>query len=565
MSQEKNFDSEVEVSLFFKKFGNSLLESISISNIQFDAYQLNLLESHLGKEREMDLHYSLILNNRVSEYHRSLAKGQNILLQDIDPEKIIENYRASVKSITSKIFETITDEEFNEVFSKNITGSSSSFSLQTLKDLYLSLTEGGSPIGILQLFLDLVGLIPGLVGATADVINAIIYFFREKWLLGTISLLAGLLFGAGDVLKLLKPAAIPLEAVMVATAKGGAAGGVQALSLVPKTQQGLVVRGMRFIAKNISSILAKANSILSTFFKSFLAKAVNWVPGIGPPLEKFFEKIGKVFSKYSEDMNKISREYADFEKKSALILSKGSQGAIEKVIQNGGKLELDSSGKLVNILDSSGKKLGSYSTELLTNPTIWNKKSLGFIKTQEDALKYLNAAAILNPKLNSYITNSFKFLGVTAEFSSKLAAFVGKQIIKFITGEKDPSQLGFTEGELEYHGNAALSKHISKKIRDKKKETGQKYVPEVTFSSEDKEDFKTITDYHNSYAKITGQPEIIPVVYNKFKNEKAESEVSDFFNDIASGKITTDENGNWIRVKTTNESSLKYIKSFYEI
>ena len=87
MFQEKNFDSEFEVSLFFKKFGISLVESISIPNIQFDAYQLNLLESSLGKEKEMNLHYDLVLNGQVSEYNRFLAKGQNILFENLQAEE----------------------------------------------------------------------------------------------------------------------------------------------------------------------------------------------------------------------------------------------------------------------------------------------------------------------------------------------------------------------------------------------------------------------------------------------------------------------------------------------
>jgi hypothetical protein len=83
--------------------------------------------------------------------------------------------------------------------------------------LLKALTEGGTAIGILHLILDLIGLIPGSwfgfpVDVVANVLNAVIYGFREMWFLAVLSLIAAI--PANYVFKGLKLALTPFAKIL---------------------------------------------------------------------------------------------------------------------------------------------------------------------------------------------------------------------------------------------------------------------------------------------------------------------------------------------------------------
>lgn len=78
---------------------------------------------------------------------------------------------------------------------------------QSVANFIKNFTEGGTPIGVVQLLLDLIGIIPASwvgfpIDTIADGLNALIYFNRGMYLNGVISLIAMLPFG--DVFKGLK-------------------------------------------------------------------------------------------------------------------------------------------------------------------------------------------------------------------------------------------------------------------------------------------------------------------------------------------------------------------------
>lgn len=451
----------------------------------------------------------------------------------------------------------------------------------TVKQLFNAVTEGGSAIGILHLVLDIIGvvgdfIVPG-VGVVADIINAIIYFCRGKWMLGTISLLAGLLFGAGDILKLLKGSAGTAEKVMVKTAERGAAEGASELSKVSAKEQGGVIKLLRYIAKNISGVIGKAVGMLGKFIEGFVAKLVGWIPLIGKPLKGFFEQIGKMFGRYAEKMTNFSKGFSKVESEALQIAAKEADTTLEAFFKSEGEMTINASTGMVKCTDKSGNIIGKeFSSELLSNPKIINKKFPNLFKAGEKEViaKYYSSVAKTGPKITEdTVSGLVKIAKLTATTAGRLPFFIGKQIIKLITGE--PFQkAGYKEEEVKYWGNAALQTWIQEKARKQKEEDGAVYIPAVNLDSSDKETFDHITNYQNNYAKLFGQPQIIPVIYDKFGNDEVEEDFKEFWDEVGKGNIKHNEDGTSTKTsnsdkdketkKETNESvsNLKYIIPF---
>lgn len=598
-------DATTLITKYFKGKEDLFSEIVTFENVKWEANLLNEVESILPNNLFSDIHFDLILNkgkSAVSHYYKDLNSGKNRVLElakhKLSKDKIkrlnesAKYFNNTIKSHISSILNEQAiplannpelsglSSEFDSIISnKEINPTANSSTEGLLVSLGNALTEGGSTIGIIHLILDIVGIIGDFVfpgaGAIADILNACIYFYRAAQpnapkgmlLLGTISLIAGVIFGAGDILKLFKPAVIPMEMVMLETVKGGGKAGAEALSKVPVKEQSLVIKGLRYIAKNISQAFSKANSILARFFDTFLAKVVGWVPFIGKPLKLFFQKIGSLFGKFSDDAGKFSKEFATVEESAIKIEVKNANAALEKMYSTGGKMEYDSSTKIVKILDGSGTEIGKFSEELLTNPKIWNTKAPGLFKVGkgDDVVKYYNSIGstnkIIGPTITKYLV---KFSGVAAKTTGRLIFFIGKQAIKLVTG-KDWQEAGYKKEEVEYWGNSALSSWINKEIKDRKKEVDATYIPAIELDSSDKDVYTNITNYQNNYAKLFGQPQIIPVIYNKFGNDDTAKEFDSFWSDVAKGDVELNDNGTFRKSpkkeKETNESvsSLKYI------
>ena len=177
--------------------------------------------------------------------------------------------------------------------------------LGVLKGILSSLTEGGSAIGILHLVLDFVGLVGdgflviGIpLGMVADLINAVIYFWRGKWILGLISIIAMIPF-AGDTLKGFKGVAKIFDGPFKSILKKGAGPKIAKESseaLMKKSGKGFskAKRFLEYIKKSAATVVAKIAGVISFLFKSVIAKAVGWIPWIGPALKRFFLKIADV-------------------------------------------------------------------------------------------------------------------------------------------------------------------------------------------------------------------------------------------------------------------------------
>jgi hypothetical protein len=450
-----------------------------------------------------------------------------------------------------------TPEEFDKALAGGeYTGKTEGSTMGFLHELWSALTEGGSTIGIVHLVLDIVGVVGDIfgpaipIGLVADVLNAIIYFVRATtapegesgkfWLLGSISLIAAFVFGAGDVLKLLKPAAKSAAPVMEAILKGGSKAGGDALAKVSAKEAGPVMKLLQFISKNISGVLGKASGLLGKFFDGFIAKLVGWIPFIGKPLKGFFESIGTSFAKYGDNLTGFAKEYSAAEKAAIEIGAKEIDTGVETMLKNSNQsLIIDDATKMAKIVDQDGKAITKeFQADWLKKD--FDKKAAGLFGNDKAIAKYYSNVASSNAVMAEGIGKYFIKKGwKSIKGTGKLAFFIGKQIIKLINNGKDWQDLGYKKEEVEYWGNSALHSWLQDEIHKKKEETGATYLPAIDLDSDQKEVFDNITNYQNNYAKLFGQPSIIPVIYNKYGN--TEDEFNEFFDEVKKGTVKPED------------------------
>ena len=606
MSNHLHFTPELNESLqlmnrYFEGREENIANVFSLDRLKWESRLLNNAEKSISSKLLFDLHFDMIVDEgakAVSKYYQDLSGGVNLILEratkklnkkineqasSVDPAALFQkqftaaltDYRAKNAQGQTQPQPTVANGSTSEIDAA-IAGidpkSTGEGIVNFLKKLWNQLTENGEAIGILHLILDAIGvigdfIIPGL-GAIADIINAIIYFCRGKWMLGTISLLAGLIFGAGDALKLLKGSAGAAEKVMVKTAERGTKEGADELAKVSVKEQSGVIKLLRFIAQNISKVLGIATSLLARFFDGFLAKITGWLPLIGKPLKSFFESIGSFFGRYAEKMTNFANGFSKVEKGALEVAAKEADDTLQAFFAEGGKMEVDATTGTVKCIDANGKIIGKeFPVELLTNPKILNKKYPNLFKAgeKEAIVKYNNAISRGNKEIGLSNSNWLVKKGlVAAGATGRLSFFIGKQVIKIITGEPW-DKAGYKKEEVEYWGNSALQSWIQDELKKKREETGATYIPALDLDSSDKETFDRITNYQNNYAKLFGMPKIIPVVYDKYGNDEVEEDFKEFWDQVGTGEIKHNEDGTSTRVeksnkKETNESaSFKYI------
>ena len=619
-------DSAEIISQYFRGSEHLFSEAITFDRVRVEAWQLNRMESIIPKEKLLELHLDMILNrgtHAVTEYYKNLSNGRNLLLERANltgykAKQLNESLITFKKRLKSTLKTRINEQSGSMVdiadptaiFSNAVKGAmgvpatpnipntiaqSAQAAVPTpsnqdafdtalaggeykasedggvsglLKKLWNALTEDGTPIGILHLVLDIVGLLGDAfppVGLIADLLNAVIYFYRASiaeegkagtfWLLGSINLIAAFLFGSGDMLKLLKPGAKAAAPVMEAILRGGAKGGADAIAKVPIKERGPVIRLLRFISKNIAGVFGKASSLLGKFFGEFLAKITGWLPFIGTPLKSIFESIGKVFAKSGDSMLAFSKEFDTVEKIAAKAETAAAQVAISNSLKKSGyKYVKDTADpSLVLIKNESDVIEATMSIESFKK-TFGEKAAGLFSKTEtESMLLYYPKLASGAPKVEAGLIKYFLKTGKKfVKFHAMLAFFIGKQVIKLINDGKDWQDLGYKKEEVEYWGNSAWSSWIQDEILKKKEETGAVYVPSLDLDSSEKEVFDRVTNYQNNYAKLFGERTLIPVIYNKYGNEDVEEEFADLWKEIGEGSVKKEK-------VTESLSHLRYI------
>jgi hypothetical protein len=283
---DAKFKALMEVDLHFQEALPRISKFFTMDNLTNEANAFNYFESSIPKDEYLDIHLDMIFTpGAVSDYYRSTIDHKNKVLEAArkafpNMQEITESYDAFKRYLAPKLFEGIelaapTADLGGDVGSAiaGASGSSSDEGFWSMCKRFLGMfTEDFSVIGVIQFLLDLIGafgdyIIPGL-GVVADLINAVIYAVRGMWLLAAISLIAALVVGAGDALKLFKGAAktanpifVKLvagnvdEAVEVAS-KSGIKPGSESVSLLKKVAGwigGAVASAITFIGKAINT------------------------------------------------------------------------------------------------------------------------------------------------------------------------------------------------------------------------------------------------------------------------------------------------------------------------
>jgi len=558
----------------FPKYEKQLFSTVTLENLVSEAYSLNSIESAIPEETFMEIHLENILNpngSRVKDYYLGLSSGRNQILEEaramgLNTQQIneaIEDFRNFIKH---KLFEesmalgapVLAADGFDAALAggeKAVPAGGSKWTiLGTLKKLWNGLTEGGSVIGIIHLIIDIVGLVgdfifPG-VGVVADIINGIIYAIRGKWLLAIISIVAAVIIGAGDGLKLFKPLAKPSEKIFVTLTKEGGSEAAEKL-LAKSAEAGPIKRFLGLLASMIGTAIGKASTLLGKFVQG-VGKVFSWIPGLNKLTNPLFEGLGKLLTSFGEKMSLFASNFK--------LLEKGAVKQLDDLVTAPGTFSrITQDGKFVEFVTSDAKVIRFPADDVAKAYRITNPKNGKLFTTGAEWVKYHKVVA--KPAVKAAFKDRFlaffmtRFNKEAAEnFSKRLPYFVGKQIYKLIFGSDFiDGKSKWTRDEVEGHGNGAFNDFLRRRIEEEKAKRGADFIPSLNLDASDKEAFDKITDYQNHYAQISGQPSIMHVVYDKADNSPDAKAFKTFFDKVAAGEIKRGGAGDIVRTQTSTD------------
>lgn len=557
----------------FPKYEKQLFSTVTLENLVSEAHSLNSIESAIPEETFMEIHLENILNpngSRVKDYYLGLSSGRNQILEEaramgLNTQQIneaIEDFRNFIKH---KLFEesmalgapVLAADGFDTALAGGEkaapAGGSKWTILGTLKKLWNGLTEGGSVIGIIHLIIDIVGLVgdfifPG-VGVVADIINGIIYAIRGKWLLAIISIVAAVIIGAGDGLKLFKPLAKPSEKIFVTLTKEGGSEAAEKL-LAKSAEAGPIKRFLGLLASMIGTAIGKASTLLGKFVQG-VGKVFSWIPGLNRLTNPLFEGLGKLLTSFGEKMSLFASNFK--------LLEKGAVKELDDMVTAGTYSRITPDGKFVEFVGKDAKVTRFPADDVAKAYKITNPKTGRLFTNGAEWVKYHKAVA--KPTVKAAFKDRFlaffmtRFNKEAAEnFSKRLPYFVGKQIYKLIFGSDFiDGKSKWTRDEVEGHGNGAFNDFIRRRIEEEKKKTGAEFVPDIMLDASDKEAFDKITDYQNHFAENMGKPSIMHVVYDKADNSPDAKAFKTFFDKVAAGEIKRGGAGDIVRTQTSTD------------
>ena len=462
--------------------------------------------------------------------------------------------------------------------------------LGMLKDLWNSLTEGGSTIGILQLVLDFVGLVGdaflvvGLpLGMIADFINAMIYFFRGKHILGVISLIAMIPFG-GDVAKGFKGVAgafsKPFSKIFT---KGAGKEIAEESATVLMKQEGKTFakskRFLEYIKKSAAKIAANISSAISFLLENVVAKAVGWVPFIGKPLKKFLTKIANYGRIVADNLTTFAKTVDAPIAKAVTKEAKASFDAMEIALTKGGKVVKEGD-KLV-VKEASGKIAKEIPIDEVAKFSNISKKfpdgpMSKVLKTGDDVARFYTFISKTGGKASKFLGKNADVILYRGLRVRGFKSFIAKQIVKLLGSSAKAMSDYELEGMTDIVTTDQLNSKMAEHAANIKKKTGATYVvPYIDQQLKDdldtdlKED-ELVYDLqkHLEYnAQRMGLPSFGSYIYARAKEEK-EKEMEELY---TSDQIS-DEKYNEIMGITgkgakqfesiSYSRNLKYIKPF---
>lgn len=585
-----------------------------------EAEILNRAEDMIPTDVRFQLELSLLLNQgfkAVDNYHRNLVEGINTLFDtasSIVSESELFNIEKSFKSIieelkSPRINEDVNiptsatsiageygDSDWDNVMSNiqnttDVSGAGegeSSGMLGMLKNLLSSLSEGGSPIGILHLILDIIGLVGDLfppVGVIADILNGLIYMFRavyykdsSKWILAIISFAAAAIPFAGNVFKgMLQSSKAGKNTVKVYTeymksgktvTKGSVEISDEAVEILAKSGPE-TTEAVEYLGKTVSKSLPIVKKILDGFFKKFLGTVTGWIPIIGKPLKKFFASISDMFDVFFKKSTKMADSIPETIK---IANIKKIDKFFESTAKPGRKI-IEKDGKLI-VTDAKGARIGdALDANIL--------KNTDFLKSRYGS----NMADDIVERTHGNVINFYKGMAENQQlFASKygkiygyakrgefkltrnLVYFIGKSVVKLAFGANAALM---SDGEIEAFGAISINQAMQNKINKNLKDNPEaRYDVPIYDSIADKDAFEVLNGNLNKQAKLFNVPEIGMVTYaqNRHKDDIPE-DVKAWWG-FAYGDQTKEIDQiektitNKDKKKITESSSFRYIKRF---
>ncbi len=526
-----------------------------------------------GDRHALARYHSKLLSKKVTKINESINKltesqrfaldnklesFRGVLIEILKP--IQEHLKLLVNEQDLNFGAAVDNVDFSKLEKGVQAASSSAPSSWTIMGVINSigkaLTGNYSILGIFQLFLDIVGIfgdyfVPGL-GMVADLINATIYFINGEYVLGVISLVAIVpLFG--DIAKFAKPVAGPLQKIFGFLFNNKTQQAGQAIASSPAAAN-VITRFVLPAFKSLGNIFTSAGIIVT----KLLNKLTGWIPfGIGKGIKTFFDYIQNSILKLKDKINgvdSVAREALDLAAKSAKLVdpkvAKSIKDASSKMLKGGGEIIDDGVGDMIKFKYADGTEEAFKRSDIL-GAEAFDKKFPGATKTVTQGTTTTTTSPLVGPT-GLPITNTVTSPDITAfayvvsknKSTPKFSKFInlfskkwnrmsligfGKLIYKYMYG-KDPEGLKIEgtdvplldDADYAYVSSAALTDYVQQTIEARKKQTGEIYNPTVVFNSLDakeKDGFDFTQSYIRDMARKTGQPSIIPVIYDKYKTE----------------------------------------------
>jgi hypothetical protein len=571
-----------------------LSKILTVDRLVNEAHTIRVTESSIPESLRMQMHFDMILGEgdiSVKDYTEGLTGRNNRILEAA--RKAFPNSKEITESIES--FREYLLSQLNEGAAEIALGSPSSTMSASgfdtalsggemearagggfwgiLKKLWNALTEGGSAWGIFHLILDVIGLvgdfiIPG-VGVAADIINAIVYAIRGEYFLATISIIAAVVVGAGDTLKLFKPIAKEAGGVMAKlSVKPGMDVG-QALVNVGAKERPLVMRCLGKIASYAGGAVAKAINVMGGFFQGF-GKITGKIPGLGWLIKPIFDSMGRVLTSFANKISNFTQNYALLSKNVAKESLENLDILAKNAKTEGTVFKFSEDGTVLYAFNKEGNRIAKLPSDFVEKSKFFD------IRYGEGAAQRLfdPARGPLAKQVNQYyktvakiadnttILNRFKAFFTknipkgAATFAKALPFFIGKQIYKLIFGKHWTGEDGqWSKKEITGHGNAALNSWINDRISKERKESGAVYLPAITLDSSEEEVNQHITDYQNHYAKQLNQPGIVEAIKKQGVAEDTKKEFDDFWAMVEDGEVKRGGKGDKIDHTLADELS----------
>jgi hypothetical protein len=556
-----------------------LSKILTFDNLVNEAHALRVIESNIPESLRFDLHLDMIFGEssyNIADYYRSLSNGTNYILEAArkvlpDSPSITE----SIESLKEYLGSLLNEESLTLGMPTDAMSMTAPLKPRsggfwgTLKSLWNAVTEGGSVIGIIHFIIDIIGLVgdfifPG-VGVVADIINAIIYAIRGEWLMCAISVIAAVVIGAGDALKLVRFAAKPGQKVLATLAKeGGSKQAAEMLAKLPAKEKGGVIKLLTGIFGNLGGALGKATSLFGQFVSAF-GKVTSYIPGLGGALKWIFDGLGKTLTGFGKKMSLCSANF----KLATTASKKAAATAVDATLKGGGDFVFD--GPWVKVFNKEGKQVGKYPTkqfekisgealaEITAKKAGSKEASKILYKNGDDVAKVTKT--LESPAVQASMRKrAYAFFDTTPlwkgsrRFVKDLPFFLGKQIYKIIFGTSwvDGASAKWSRREVEGHGNGAMNDWIDDKLKEEGKQDKI-----LILDSSDQEVVDRVTDYQNHFAKLNNERSIMPVVTKQYDKNGPGAEFADFFDQISKGNVKRGGAGDMVDHTIADEINIK--------